>query len=305
MKLRMKLRAKFIRGARIFKAALFTILLHCALIALLFYGFNWTTYEPQSGAQPIQAVAIDEQEIIAAAEERRKIEEQKKAAAAAEARRLEELKRQREAEQKKLAELEKQRKAEERKQKALAEQRRAAEKKRQAAEAKRKAEEEKRAEQERLRKLAEEKKRKAEEERKRKAAEEAKRKAEEQRKREAAEQQKRAEQLRERLAQEQREKTRAAAVGALTELQEQIRLAVKRKWQRPAGSDGLTAEVEVHVAVGGLVRAVRIVRSSGNAFFDRSVENAVHLASPLPFPTEPKFYEFIGKFNIKFKADEN
>jgi colicin import membrane protein len=45
--------------------------------------------------------------------------------------------------------------------------------------------------------------------------------------------------------------------------------------------------VEVRLGPGGVVLAAQVVRSSGNAAFDRSAETAVRRADPLPMPDDP------------------
>ena len=127
------------------------------------------------------------------------------------------------------------------------------------------------------------------------AAEEA-RKAEEKR-REEAEAKRRAEKQ---LAQ-----TRADAANALGALKDRIAAAVESVWRRPAGSSsGLTALIRVRVARDGAVTFARVAKSSGDRLFDESAVIAVQRASPLPFPAEPKYYEFIKEFNFKFAPDD-
>ncbi len=60
---------------------------------------------------------------------------------------------------------------------------------------------------------------------------------------------------------------------------------VQRNWLRPANTaDDLSCEVLVRLLPDGGVQSVRIVRSSGNGAFDRSVEAAVFKSDPLPKP---------------------
>ena len=61
--------------------------------------------------------------------------------------------------------------------------------------------------------------------------------------------------------------------------------------------------ISVKVTRDGEVTSANVVRSSGDAIFDRSAENAVLKASPLPFPGNPKYYEFIKEFQFKFNPD--
>ena len=51
----------------------------------------------------------------------------------------------------------------------------------------------------------------------------------------------------------------------------------------------------------GNVLSVKMNRSSGNARLDESAENAIFKTSPLPFPGEARFYEYLKEFNFVFK----
>ncbi len=52
--------------------------------------------------------------------------------------------------------------------------------------------------------------------------------------------------------------------------------------------------VEVDLdASGNLKGEIRIVRSSGNPYYDQSVERAMQKASPLPPPPEPGAWSFV------------
>jgi len=107
------------------------------------------------------------------------------------------------------------------------------------------------------------------------------------------------------LAAEELERTaqanEAKAMAAMADLEGLIRERVTRNWVRPAGApDGLDCLVRVRLAPGGEVLDVSIVKSSGNALFDRSVENAVYKSAPLPVPDDPKLFQYIREINIKF-----
>jgi colicin import membrane protein len=167
--------------------------------------------------------------------------------------------------------------------KKLAEQRRLEE-----AEQKRKAEAEAKA------KAEAEKKRKAEAEAKKKAELEAKRKAEaeaaRQREAEAALQ-----------AQVKAEQELARARSALASYIPYIQQKVQSNWIRPAGSPaGLSCLVQVQLIPGGDVASVRVIRSSGDPLFDRSVETAVLKASPLPLPTDTTLFKHFREINFNF-----
>lgn len=111
------------------------------------------------------------------------------------------------------------------------------------------------------------------------------------------------------LAAEEQERTsqanEAKAMAAMAELEGLIRQRVTRNWIRPASApDGLNCLVRVRLAPGGEVLAVSVVKSSGNALFDRSVENAVYKAAPLPVPDDPQLFKYVREINIKFDPQD-
>ena len=179
-------------------------------------------------------------------------------------------------------EREKQRIAQEKK-KAQAEKKRKAEDKRKAEEKKKKAaEQKKKLEAEKKKKAQAEKKRKAEAERKRKEAEKAKKVAE---------------------AKAQREHDESEAVSAFGAVAWAIKEQVSKNWSEPGDFSGLSVEFFVKVDREGNVLSVKMTRSSGDARLDESAENAIFKASPLPFPGEPRFYEYLKEFNFIFKPE--
>ena len=182
---------------------------------------------------------------------------------------------QRLAEEKKKAEAEKKRKSAEKKKKV------AAEKKRKAAEKKKKAAAEKK-------RKAAEKKKKAAAEKKRKAAEK-KKKAAEKKAQEAA------------AAQAQREQDEYEAVSAFGALAWAIQEQVSRNWSESGDFTGMSASFLVKVDRQGRVTEVTMTHSSGDARLDESAENAIYKASPLPFPSEARYYEYLKEFNFVFK----
>ena len=78
---------------------------------------------------------------------------------------------------------------------------------------------------------------------------------------------------------------------------------VRRNWTYAGDATSLEMTISVKVTRDGYVTSAKVVRSSGDAIFDRSAENAVLKASPLPFPDNPKYYEFIKEFQFKFNPD--
>ncbi|CAK0772636.1 hypothetical protein CCP4SC76_5590004 [Gammaproteobacteria bacterium] len=71
---------------------------------------------------------------------------------------------------------------------------------------------------------------------------------------------------------------------------------VKDRWTRPPSleSKGLKCTIQVRLKPDGRVVAnsVKIIESSGNPVFDRSVEQAVYRSEPLPVPAGPLFESF-------------
>ena len=149
-------------------------------------------------------------------------------------------------------------------------------------------------------------------ERKKKEAEEKqqKRAQEEQRQQEQTRRQKAAEEsTKEEIAAEERARQAAATTArAATEVDRYkalIRSQVTRNWNRPLGAaKGLKCEVLVRLTPGGEVVSAQVTRGSGNAVFDRSVENAVHKAAPLPLPEDPALFDNFREIRFVFDPDK-
>jgi len=153
------------------------------------------------------------------------------------------------------------------------------------------------------RKAAEEARRKAEEEARRKAEEEARRKAEEEAKRLAEEARRKAEEeARKRAAEEARLQAELERRQQINAALVRIQQKVERNWLRPQSYQaGLSCIIQVRLAPGGKVIEAKVIRSSGNATFDRSAEVAVYKASPLPIPSDPEIFTTFQEFNFLFK----
>jgi colicin import membrane protein len=129
----------------------------------------------------------------------------------------------------------------------------------------------------------------------------------------AAEERARAESaLRDRLKTEAASLAQARASGEQSRAQSEIarfealiRQKVERNWLRPAQSaGGLSCVVRLRIAPGGEVLSAVIVRGSGDAAFDRSVEAAVLRASPLPVPSDLSVFEHFRDLELKFKPED-
>lgn len=125
---------------------------------------------------------------------------------------------------------------------------------------------------------------------------EGKRKQEEDRL-EKLEQQKREEELRNNLQAEQDRmalESDKQKQSMINQYRAMIEAKVRQNWNVPASAQqGMSCEVQVRLIPSGDVIQVQLTKSSGDATFDRSVENAVHKASPLPVPPGDS-----GLFNV-------
>jgi colicin import membrane protein len=295
------------------RSALYAVLVHLLLLGLLMINVDWssmTHVAPQHADTPVQARVVEEDQLRQEVERQQQEVERQRAAEAERQRQLEEqaaaARRQREQEERRVADLKRQQAEEARR---LEEARASAQKEKAAAEAKRKAEAEARqkAAAEAKRKAEEEAKRKAEAEaaakRKAEAEAEAKRKAEADARRKVEEAERQAELAAERARLDQeRQRAVAAAINQYSAL---IQDRVKRNWRLPPNWRGLSCVVQVKMIPGGDVVSVRIVRSSGDPVFDRSVESAVFQAAPLPVPSEPHLFEAFREFNFIFDPNRS
>jgi colicin import membrane protein len=288
-------------------AVLISIGVHAVLIVMLFISFDWTPKPAVVKNQPnvVKATAVDASKVKAELDKLKRAEQKKQKQEQARIDKLKreerEVKKRRAAEEKRIAELKKKRAAEEKRHK-QEQQRLAKVKKEKAALEKKRATEQKRlAELERKRKVEQERQRKAEAEAraaetKRKAAE-AKRKAAEAKRREDE----RKQQLAAQLEAEEQERAEAVAQGEIDKYLALIRQKVTRNWLKPAGArKGLACTVRVRTIPGGEVVNVTIIKGSGNAIFDRSVESAVRKAAPLPLPRDPAIAARMREIDFEF-----
>lgn len=298
------------------KSLFYAIIIHVAAGILLVWNINWPTHvvsSPRSEPAPVQATVVSEAEIQKQMEaiQQKELAEQRKQEEAQE--KLEELLKQKEAEEQRLAEIKERQEQEQKKAEELARQKEQEQqelaklkeqeeeqRKREEAEAERKRQEEA---EERKRQQEAEAERKRQEEAERKRKEEEQRKAaEEQRQKELAEKRAREEELQRQLEQE---RVARRVDSALDQYIPIIRQKVGRNWNRPAGlRDSIEASVNVRLSQAGEVLSARIIKSSGNPVFDRSVENAVLKASPLPIPQEQGVNEQFRNMTLNFKPQD-
>lgn len=229
------------------RAIFYALVVHVALIAIMVVSFKWTD------KPAIESKDKGEEIVRAVTVDAEKIDKELKKIKTAERKKQREL--EKAAKQAEMARRREERKLAEAKKKNLAEQ---------------KALEQKRhEEQKRLQEL--EARRKQEEERLQKA-----------------EQQKREEELRNKLQVEQERLARESdkqRQSVINQYKAMIEAKVRQNWIVPAGAtEGMSCEIRVRLIPSGDVIQVQLTKSSGDSTFDRSVENAVHKASPLPVP---------------------
>lgn len=282
-------------------ALIYSILLHVLFLGLLFVSFEWSSqHTPQPAKiEAVQAKVVDEklvqQELrkLKAEDNRKKqsdLDRQKKIKQ--EERRIKELKKKSKEEKAEKKRLEKERKKAEKEKSKVEKEKRKVEQDKKRIEAERnKAEAEKKQAQEATRKAVDERKRIEAERKKR---EEAKRRANEaaQRKRELA-----AEQA---ALKAERDRRNNSEINKHITV---IKQKVTRNWIQPAkAKKGLSCEILVRlVPPGGSVIDAQIVKSSGDAIFDRSVLNAVFKASPLPLPRDTALHSRFREIRFKFE----
>ena len=281
-------------------AVLISIGVHVVLVLMLFIGFDWTPKPASVQNKPnvVKATVVDASKVKAELDKLKRAERKKQKQEQA---RIDKLKRaerdskkRRAAEEKRIAALKKKRIAAEKRrtqeQKKLAK----VKKEKAALEKKRKAEQKQLAEIESKRKVEQERQRKAE--LKRKAAETKRKKAEANRREDE-----RKKQLAAQLEAEEQERIEVAAQGEINKYQALIRQKVTRNWLKPAGArKGLACTVKVRTIPGGEVVGVTIIKSSGDAIFDRSVESAVRKAAPLPLPRDPAVAARMREIDFEF-----
>ena len=237
------------------------------VLAFIAIGVSFKSSDPKISAvkqeKVIEAVAIDESKINEEINKLKKADKRKKQNQKRLQDKATKAKRERRKEEKKLRALKKKQKAQEviNKNKRIAENKRIA------------ALQVKREEQERKQKETEEKLNELEKIRLEKAAQLEK---EEKQRQEKIAQAKRVEQQKRRAKYEQNEVSKFKGL---------IRSKITRKWIFPASyQKGMKCKILVRLIPSGDVVSVRVIQSSGNSAFDRSVEMAVNKASPLPVP---------------------
>jgi colicin import membrane protein len=142
-------------------------------------------------------------------------------------------------------------------------------------------------------------------EKEKKVAEKKKKVAEEKRRKQAEEKAKKAEAhqlLQDGLVTEMREKEAHRISGVVNKHIGMIGQRIRRYWIEPANAtQGMECILRVILLSNGDVKKVSIVKSSGNANFDRSASSAVYKAAPWPHPGDPKVVAMFKDFKFVFR----
>ena len=74
---------------------------------------------------------------------------------------------------------------------------------------------------------------------------------------------------------------------------------ISQNWIIPGHlGENLSTQLLIHLAPGGIVLAVKVLKSSGKEVLDRSAMNAVWKSSPLPVPTDSTIFEEFRKLRL-------
>lgn len=80
--------------------------------------------------------------------------------------------------------------------------------------------------------------------------------------------------------------------GVIDKYKALILSAIGQQWLVPDGvSHQLQSVYEIHLAPGGTVLSVQLIKSSGNVALDQSAKTAILKASPLPVPQSPRQFD--------------
>ncbi len=98
------------------------------------------------------------------------------------------------------------------------------------------------------------------------------------------------------------EQNKQATITATAAIQQKV----IGRWIKPVSSvKGMSCTVRVKLLPSGDVMDAVVVASSGDSVFDRSAENAVRKASPLPVPaSRALFAKYFKEFTFRFKPEK-
>ncbi len=141
---------------------------------------------------------------------------------------------------------------------------------------------------------------------------EAKKKAEQDKKRQEAKHKQQVEAEKKRHAEIKRQQKRdreewlRKSKGIVNKYAALISRKIEQNWRQPLDvASDLSCRVNIKLQSTGKVISVRVLESSGNLSFDRSVETAVRKASPLPVPEDRELFEQFRDLALSFEPGKN
>lgn len=112
-----------------------------------------------------------------------------------------------------------------------------------------------------------------------------------------------ADDLRQQEIADEAERLQAMNSGAMARYAFAIQRKIRRNWVAPASARvGIECVIDVRQLPGGDVISATVGRCNGDAAVRRSIEAAVHKASPLPAPEDPNLFQ--RDLRILFKPEE-
>jgi colicin import membrane protein len=92
--------------------------------------------------------------------------------------------------------------------------------------------------------------------------------------------------------------------GVLDKYRARILQAIRTNWHPRMQNSKVFSQLLVHLAPGGVVTSVDLLKGSGNAILDRSAKLAVYKSSPLPVPNDPSMFSQFRRFRIKMSPQD-
>lgn len=102
-----------------------------------------------------------------------------------------------------------------------------------------------------------------------------------------------------------REREARVAQGIVNQYIPKILAAIQYKWFVPPDvNHRLMCRYQIELAPGGVVLSVKLLSSSGNAALDRSAEQAIWQASPLPVPTKMTLFNKMRLIRLTLRPEK-
>ena len=92
------------------------------------------------------------------------------------------------------------------------------------------------------------------------------------------------------------------AQQALKDVVNDIKLKVQSYWSAGDAYPGYVVTINIVVGPRGDVISANVVDGSGDSSFDKLAIKTLFDSSPLPFPQNPKYYNYINSFNFVFRG---